>query len=355
MTSIPAATPAPQAPHLQSVQGGLPNSAEIQLHHAIERARQVSDAGPTQKEYYFHLHNFLEELDFNEAPPPQWLFDYYLSREDEDEERYNQWQNQTQGQTDGISADGDEHLVEEWIHQQRNETPHCQLVDQCESWPCQEPFWQGAPIHCSYTQVDIPYETLPQLEGQGGDKPVYFKEGDLVSMAIGRSGCHLKQLTENYGLHYVWYQPNPLGLEQPTLADGRFELWGRTERLGEAAEALWTHLAMTIYDIWEEWKAYESEPSDCEGEWECCSDSDVEWECCSDSGAESDCFSDSACRNSCGRVRHPQTQPPQKWIQLTSEEGAVYWYNQQTGRTEHDAEDVYSEAESTSIRDDRLY
>jgi hypothetical protein len=216
-------------------------------------------SGPSQNEYYHYLHNFLESIDFRENGPPEWIFDYYLSGEDEDEERYNQWQNQTPEQTDGISADGEEFLEEEWVHQQRAAgLLKAELVAQVESWPQQEPYWEGAPIHCSYTQVSIPYESLPQLNiGTSYQDPVYFKELDVVSMAIGRSGCYLKMLTEMYGLHYIWYQPNPLGLENPNLGDGCFELWGRKERLGEAVKAMSVHLAKTVDNIWEEWKTYD--------------------------------------------------------------------------------------------------
>lgn len=209
---------------------------------------------PSQADFYHCLYNFLEEADYQQNGTPSWVYDYYMGQVD-DEDRYNQWQNMTDGITDGIQKDGDQHLQEYQEHVQHTEESHCNLVAQCESWPQQEPHWNGPPIHCSYAQVAIPYETLPEIPSDNWDAN-YFKVNDLVSMTIGKGGCYLKQLTERYGLHYIWYQPNPLGLEKPTLADGRFEIWGRVDRIDNAVAALQHHLEMMVFDIWHEWNSY---------------------------------------------------------------------------------------------------
>ncbi len=208
-------------------------------------------------DYYYHRDNFLEEVDYLREGPPSWVFDYYLEGHDLYQRYYNQWQNQVPGLTDGVRQDGDQHLEEYQQHLERSETPHCQLVTQCESYPWQEPHQRGPPIHCSYTQVKVPYGLLPQEVAPGCEMIPGTSQGpwvgqhDLVPMIIGRRGDFMNQLTQECGLHYIWYNKNPLGYEDAIPEqDGCFELWGREELLSNAVVRLNQHIQDMVDQIW---------------------------------------------------------------------------------------------------------
>ena len=198
-------------------------------------------------EHMPEFHEFLGEVAFSEHGVPQWIADYYGANTDTDDQHYNLWQNTQKVMTDGVSQDGRLHLEEYAKHCQRSELPHTHIVRECESFPAQEPYTTGAPIHCSYTQVSIPYYRLPE-EGVR-----WFKEDQFVAMIIGASGYHLNRLTKDFGLHYIWYNSNPLGINKPSRQDGKFELWGRLDRLPQAVDALQRHMTDTLNDIWENW------------------------------------------------------------------------------------------------------
>ena len=191
---------------------------------------------------------FLAEVDFLQEGVPEWYAQYYCDYEDLDDDRYNDWQNNTPSMTDGVLQDGLEHMEEYQQHLNRTEFAHTNLVSECESCPEQEPFSEGAPVHCTYTQVSIPYDVLP--ENKTGEP---YKLDELVAMIIGKDGYYLNQITEEYGLHYIWYEANPFGVEDPTIDDGRFELWGRQDRLQPAVDALTEHIQNTINDISQNW------------------------------------------------------------------------------------------------------
>ena len=151
--------------------------------------------------------------------------------------------------------DGDQHLDEYDRHVVRTETPHCQVVSGCESTPWQEPHILGAPIHCSYTQVKVPFHELPQDIPPGYEMEPDFKgpwigQDEIIPMIIGRSGDFMKKLTQDCGLHYIWYNKNPMGYEDPTRDDGVFELWGKQYLLANAEARIYQHIQNTIDDIW---------------------------------------------------------------------------------------------------------
>ena len=214
------------------------------------------DYGLTES-YHRELSNFLEELDYMEHGVPDFVFSYYDEQVGLLDRLYHQWECQTPGQTDGITLEGEQHLAEYAIHCYQADQTHCHLVASTESWPCQEPFHQGAPLHCSYAAVKVPYNMLPlgQLPEDGdwsqiSHKGVFLGQDDLVPMIIGKAGCFLKQLTQECGLHYVWFDPNPLGLSHPTREDGVFQIWGRADLVPYAQARLQTHIQQTINQIW---------------------------------------------------------------------------------------------------------
>jgi hypothetical protein len=241
----------------------------------------VSRAYP--KGYHNDLANFLEEVDYGENGPPAWVFDYYLGGDDLYDDLYNKWQCLSPGVTDGIQFDGDQHLEEYQLKVVHCETPHCQVVSGCESTPWQEPHHLGAPIHCSYIQVKVPFNELPQDIPPGYEMVSNWNghrvgQDDIIPMIIGRGGDFMKQLTQDCGLHYIWYNKNPMGYEDATREDGVFELWGLEYLLPKAAYRLYQHIQNTIDGIWrrenERMMRYENDYQD-EGE----SYSDVEEEC----------------------------------------------------------------------------
>jgi hypothetical protein len=198
-------------------------------------------------DYYRDLGTFLEEVDFIRNGPPNWLVDYYLDEMDSDF-NYNQWQRLGPDITDGIQQDGDLHLQE----YQEHLVHYHQLVP--ESFPWQEPHQCGPPIHSSYSQVRIPYHLLP-LETTPGQESTridqHFGLDDLVPMIIGKKGCYLKRITEQSGLHYIWYNKDASVHENSNpIQDGVFELWGRQELLPYGAALLKTHIQKTIKNVW---------------------------------------------------------------------------------------------------------
>ena len=213
------------------------------------------------EDYCQDLANFLEEADYQESGPPNWVMEYYLYDEPL-ETQYNTWQCTTPELTDGIVRDGDQHLTDYYQHVYHSESYHGSLVKQCESFPYQEPYWQGPPIHCSYSQVSVPYELLPGMLTLGHEANTTLRIGAerLVPMIIGRQGCYLKQLTEECGLHYLWFNKNPFGLEMSNPhRQGVFEVWGRQEQLPYAVARLKTHMQFIISKIWNDTTQLENE------------------------------------------------------------------------------------------------
>ena len=198
------------------------------------------------EDYHRDLSNFLKKLDYLENGLPDFAVSRYEENDDLQDRLYK---------TDDIQEEGDRHIEEYMTHLTRSELPHCQLVASTESCVWQEPFYGGAPVHTSYTAVKVPYNLLPidiipddwsQVTKTG----VFVGQDRLVSMIIGKSGCHLKQLTQECGIHYLWYDPNPMGMSHPTRDDGVFQIWGRSGLVPYAKARLQTHIQNIINQIW---------------------------------------------------------------------------------------------------------
>lgn len=176
------------------------------------------------------------------------------------DKQYNQWQvnpnyhTKDSQLTDGIYYDGLSHQLEESLHQFRSSL----VMD--SSYPEQEPWMFGPPSLTYYTQIDLPVDKLGYNIRCGPFSPEqltsYYKDTiylpssgqckqpilkQYIGHIIGPQGQHLKTITENTGIHYLWYNENPL--EKDTLPLwGCFQLWGHPKRLPYAVTQLNNHI-----------------------------------------------------------------------------------------------------------------
>ena len=183
----------------------------------------------------FHPHGFSVE-DIRYCQQIQELYREFLL----DNERLKDFDQE-------IERDGSFHLL------QYNR--HCQLASLMQpicSTPLQEPWTNGPPSFAHYTEVELPVgDLLPySITTDPNDKndplcifippegpspsPII---GEFVAQIVGRNGDWLKQITEQTGVHYIWYNANP-SEQQPAPAWGSFQIWGPVERLYGAKQRL---------------------------------------------------------------------------------------------------------------------
>ena len=120
---------------------------------------------------------------------------------------------------------------------------HCDLASlfqpQC-STPEQEPWMNGPPSFAHYTEVELPIvDLLPfsvTTDPNDKDDPhcIFIPNkgpspspiiGEFVAQIVGRGGDWLKRITEESGVHYIWYDANP-SEKQPAPAWESFQIWG---------------------------------------------------------------------------------------------------------------------------------
>jgi hypothetical protein len=132
---------------------------------------------------------------------------------------------------------------------------HCQLASLAQpqsSTPLQEPWMDGPPKFTYYTEVELPVIDL--LPYDISTDPIYKNDprcifipsegpssspiiSEYVAQIVGRGGDWLKKITEESGVHYIWYNNNP-SEKQPAPAWGSFQIWGPVERLEMAKQLL---------------------------------------------------------------------------------------------------------------------
>jgi hypothetical protein len=124
------------------------------------------------------------------------------------------------------------------------------------SHPSQEPWMNGPPSFSYYTEVELPVHLLGKMissdprdmkDEQGNDNPnvIYIpQEGHtpspivkaFISLVIGNNGYWLKKITQDTGVHFIYYNDSTSG--NTPLPWGSFQIWGSTECLVLAEKAL---------------------------------------------------------------------------------------------------------------------
>lgn len=146
---------------------------------------------PLDNDYSKELNDFLIWTDmwFTKQPIShgyqQWLIETL------DDEIYNEWQCQTDGLTDGIKSDGDQHLAEY--------ERHCQLSQSPEHFG-----------ELAYAEANIPIWTETSLEMT----PERYQE--IINRIVGEDAIHLNLLGWNCGPHYIDLAPVSEQLEPNT-------------------------------------------------------------------------------------------------------------------------------------------
>jgi hypothetical protein len=161
---------------------------------------------------------------------------------------------------------------EEFLDIERNGLPHLQeykkhcikasLSQPLSSSTTQEPWFKGSPKFAYYTEVQLPMEQLPYsistrfedkhredviyIPPQGESNSILIK--DFISQVIGHKGCFLKQITEKTGVHYIWYNKNPIEKDIPSPW-GCFQIWGNQHSLSKAVFLLNTQIQHVIHMI----------------------------------------------------------------------------------------------------------
>ncbi len=109
-----------------------------------------------------------------------------------------------------------------------------------ESNPIDDHYSNGPPFLCSYTQIKVPFHILPMDKPNNTER---YGVEDFVPLIIGKNGKHLKWITETSGIHYIWYNKNPLSLQDNIVTrDAVFQLWGQEHLLSYAVALLQTHI-----------------------------------------------------------------------------------------------------------------
>ena len=203
---------------------GYPNplETELRLH------RNGEDDPYWEREVQNDCDYFLDELDLSQYGIPAIDQEYMANQQDL--ERYQAWMNTSQDPLipDGIQADGDEFLDEQersysdWYDQH--------LLPQEEAKALND--WRtGPPFNSRYAQVANPAHLL----AQSGIWP-NATQRELAAVTCGRGGDHLRRITEQTGVYYIWSNGKR----------GCFEIWGPEPNLRLAKEALHLHM---IYEI----------------------------------------------------------------------------------------------------------
>lgn len=172
----------------------------------------VQGADRGQQEWDFHdLENFLEETDYCQDGIPDWALEMLVEQQDDD--RYNQWQNRQDEMTDGIQQDGDEFFNEIQRHHYLAELP--------------QRYEFGEPYYAAYHLPDSAFHG-EDVWVQSGSGPASYglsktEQRELIGQIIGQNGCHLKAITEQMGAYYIWYYEGEEDVYQAKAA--RFEVW----------------------------------------------------------------------------------------------------------------------------------
>jgi hypothetical protein len=146
-----------------------------------------------------------------------------------DQERYNRWMNTTETPfiPDGIYEDGcrfSEDLARTYSDWYSDNVASTES-EACNNWEKRPPF------HCHYTQVKNPAHLL----AQSGIWPGATQQ-ELSAVTCGRGGDHLRRITEETGVTYIWCNRNK----------GCFEVWGPRDQIPYTKEALHLHMIHEI-------------------------------------------------------------------------------------------------------------
>ena len=173
------------------------------------------------------LEYFLTELDMSQGGMTQLDTEYLLNQQDL--ERYQDWMNTTRDPhvPDGIQEDG--HRSMEELDRTYSDW-YLSLVLSSEN-PFLNQWWKGPPFLCHYTQVKNPAHLL----AQAGIWPTATQH-ELSAVTCGRGGDHLRRITMETGVTYIW----------ANREKGCFEIWGPRYQLRLAKEALHLHMIHEI-------------------------------------------------------------------------------------------------------------
>lgn len=209
---------------------------------SLDKVAQLADSSqyiPVMELQYADYQAFCLELSHDQGTIPQWAKEITS----EDDVRYNEWQNSTSGSealTDGILEDGLQFLQETSRHEELAELPS----GLGQSTPLEEHWSMGIPSHSHYAVVQWPTCMDPF-------SPEDIRE--IIGRVVGSGFWRLSKLTEEQGLHYVWWNQDPTScfplIERAGKLDTFFELWGTQDRLPQAVHRLQNWISNAIQEV----------------------------------------------------------------------------------------------------------
>ena len=108
-----------------------------------------------------------------------------------------------------------------------------------------EPWQEGPPSFTYYTEVPLGKDNLNSLCGDTDPETI----NSLVSQIIGYKGHWLKKITQETGVHYIYYNPNPTGNRRFIEDRLVFQIWGPQDRLVYAEKLLSAQIKHVLYKM----------------------------------------------------------------------------------------------------------